>query len=502
MPSPAWRRGYLDDSAAYHRTLQPRHRRLSVQWFSIVASPLPTGFGMPTLTYLGYRGLRLPFIRKTSLGHEILHNWWGNGVYVDYQRGNWSEGPDHLHGRLRLRGGQNRPARQRDAPRLVARRRVLPGKTPVRCATFRSRANAAGARSGYSKAMLFVMLRDRLGQTSLRPGHPQLLGRQRFGSPVGMNYSPPLKAPRATARRLLCRLARPTSPADVAIATPSTAVRTPGKPPYQLTIPLPPKQDARLPLRLPVNQRRRPVQTRWVELDAEHATATIPLAFAPQTCAFDPDMRVWRRLQANQLPPILRQWMAGRSPQLVDVARGRRGQPGSRATGRAIVREPARITGASPAEQRPERQNPVLLAGTHAEVDQALAGAGLPARPASLAGKGRRQVDRAGPALPAGHHLRPGRGGAQCPATRPAPLRRAKLAGFSSRGASSTRHLAGIPGNHRGRHPGKRTKMKHHLTLTTPACWPALDGNLMATEEPEIRIAAPETTSKSAAMCR
>ena len=37
-------------------------------------------------------------------------------------------------------------------------------------------------------------------------------------------------------------------------------------------------------------------------------------------------------------------------------------------------------------------QNPVLLAGTHAEVDQALAGAGLPARPASLAGKGTAQV--------------------------------------------------------------------------------------------------------------
>ena len=60
--------------------------------FSVVSSPLPTGFGMPTLTYLGVDVLRLPFIRQTSLGHEILHNWWGNGVYVDFRRGNWSEG--------------------------------------------------------------------------------------------------------------------------------------------------------------------------------------------------------------------------------------------------------------------------------------------------------------------------------------------------------------------------------------------------------------------------
>jgi len=36
--------------------------------------------------------VRLPFIRTTSLGHEVLHNWWGNGVYVDWERGNWCEG--------------------------------------------------------------------------------------------------------------------------------------------------------------------------------------------------------------------------------------------------------------------------------------------------------------------------------------------------------------------------------------------------------------------------
>ncbi len=60
--------------------------------FSVVASPLPTGFGMPTLTYLGAQVIRLPFIRDTSLGHEVLHNWWGNSVYPDYARGNWAEG--------------------------------------------------------------------------------------------------------------------------------------------------------------------------------------------------------------------------------------------------------------------------------------------------------------------------------------------------------------------------------------------------------------------------
>ena len=60
--------------------------------FSIVSSPLPTGLGMPSFTYLGIEVLRLPFIRTTSLGHEVLHNWWGNGIVADHASGNWAEG--------------------------------------------------------------------------------------------------------------------------------------------------------------------------------------------------------------------------------------------------------------------------------------------------------------------------------------------------------------------------------------------------------------------------
>jgi hypothetical protein len=47
---------------------------------------------MPSFTLLGSRVIRLPFILYSSYPHEILHNWWGNSVYVDYARGNWSEG--------------------------------------------------------------------------------------------------------------------------------------------------------------------------------------------------------------------------------------------------------------------------------------------------------------------------------------------------------------------------------------------------------------------------
>ena len=58
-------------------------------------------YGMPSFTLLGSRVIRFPFILHSSYPHEILHNWWGNSVYVDYDSGNWAEGltsylADHL----------------------------------------------------------------------------------------------------------------------------------------------------------------------------------------------------------------------------------------------------------------------------------------------------------------------------------------------------------------------------------------------------------------------
>jgi len=60
--------------------------------FSVVENRLPTGYSMPTFTVLGQRVVRLPFITETSLGHETLHQWFGNAVRTDPAGGNWAEG--------------------------------------------------------------------------------------------------------------------------------------------------------------------------------------------------------------------------------------------------------------------------------------------------------------------------------------------------------------------------------------------------------------------------
>ena len=74
-----------------------------------------TGYGMPSFTLLGQQVIRFPFILHSSYPHEILHNWWGNGVFVDYAGGNWCEGltaylADHLIAEQRGQGAEHRRA--------------------------------------------------------------------------------------------------------------------------------------------------------------------------------------------------------------------------------------------------------------------------------------------------------------------------------------------------------------------------------------------------------
>lgn len=84
--------GYLDRTAQYLARFTDQIGPYPFDDFHIIAAPVSAGYGFAGLTYMGARVLALPFIKDSSLGHEILHNYWGNGVFPDYQTGNWAEG--------------------------------------------------------------------------------------------------------------------------------------------------------------------------------------------------------------------------------------------------------------------------------------------------------------------------------------------------------------------------------------------------------------------------
>ena len=82
---------YLEATANYLSLYSDLFGPYPFKKFAVVENFFPTGYGFPSYTLLGSAVLRLPFIIYNSLGHEIAHCWWGNGVYVDYEGGNWSE---------------------------------------------------------------------------------------------------------------------------------------------------------------------------------------------------------------------------------------------------------------------------------------------------------------------------------------------------------------------------------------------------------------------------
>lgn len=84
--------GYLDTAAQLIHRFEALIGPFPFPRFAVVENRLPTGYALPTFTLLGQAVVRLPFIKDSALGHEILHSWFGHGVRVSDTGGNWSEG--------------------------------------------------------------------------------------------------------------------------------------------------------------------------------------------------------------------------------------------------------------------------------------------------------------------------------------------------------------------------------------------------------------------------
>ena len=150
------------------------------QRFSIVENFLPTGYSLPTFTLLGSGVIRLPFIVDTSLGHEILHQWLGNLVYVDYARGNWAEGlttylADHQFEEEKGRGWEYRKNALIDYQSYVNEQNEYPLRA------FQRRSDRASEAIGYSKGlMVFHMLKKMMGEEAFHRSLRDFVAEKKF----------------------------------------------------------------------------------------------------------------------------------------------------------------------------------------------------------------------------------------------------------------------------------------------------------------------------------
>ncbi|MFI5305342.1 MAG: M1 family metallopeptidase, partial [Nitrospiria bacterium] len=83
---------YLDKMKEYLKRDEIKFGNYPYKTLAVVDSPIMVGLGFPEFTLIGEKLLTIPDMINTSLGHEILHNWYGSGIYVTPGSGNWTEG--------------------------------------------------------------------------------------------------------------------------------------------------------------------------------------------------------------------------------------------------------------------------------------------------------------------------------------------------------------------------------------------------------------------------
>jgi Peptidase family M28/Peptidase family M1 domain/PDZ domain len=154
---------YLTAAKTYTNMYSELLGRYPYKKFAMVENFWETGYGMPSFTLLGSTVIRLPFILNSSYPHEILHNWWGNSVFVDYSKGNWSEGltvylADYLIKEQQGKAKEYRMATLQKYTDYVKKAKDFP------LTDFKSRHSSASEAIGYGKSMMFFhMLRLKLG---------------------------------------------------------------------------------------------------------------------------------------------------------------------------------------------------------------------------------------------------------------------------------------------------------------------------------------------------
>ncbi len=306
QPDPALASKYLDATSRYLRMYNELLGPYPYQKFALVENFWETGYGMPSYTLLGPQIIRFPFILTSSYPHEILHNWWGNSVYVDYGTGNWCEGltaylADHLLKEVEGQGAEYR----RDVLKKYRDFASTSGDFPLR--EFRSRHSAATEAVGYGKTLMgFHMLRRQLGddlfRQTLKRYYKEFRGQRASFADVRSVFE---AASGRDLRRFFEEWVNRTGAADLVVADVSSRRRAGG---YTVTGTVRQRQSGPYALEIPVvvTTAAGPV-TALVRSQAAATAFSIDTPGEPLSVAVDPEFDLFRSLDPRETAPSIGQ---------------------------------------------------------------------------------------------------------------------------------------------------------------------------------------------------
>ncbi|OOC09465.1 M1 family metallopeptidase [Thioalkalivibrio halophilus] len=372
---------YREKTVEYLERFSDRIGPYAFDSFTVAASPAPVGLAFSGFTLLGERVIPLPFIPHTSLGHEVLHNWWGTGVYADRRQGNWTEGLTTFMADYRF--AEERGEARDERGQWLRDYAALPAGEDYPHGEFVGGNAGADRIAGYHRgAMLWRMLEDRIGEAALHAGLADFYAEYRhreagwpeliaavdaateddlepfFEQWIGRAGAPRLALENPAARedadgwRVTARLAQ----ADT-------------DHPWRVRVPLVvefAEEDGR--------------ETHWVDL--EEAAIELELELStdarPARIAVDPDWRVFRHLAAEECPRILREAELDPATRVIPLGGA---SPAELAPWLGRVPETADPDTDPDSDSGAGAEAPRVLLGSRAAVAEWLSERGLPTRP-------------------------------------------------------------------------------------------------------------------------
>ncbi|MDH3326596.1 MAG: M20/M25/M40 family metallo-hydrolase [Gammaproteobacteria bacterium] len=301
---------YLDATAQYLEMYRELLGPYPYTKFALVENFWETGFGMPSFTLLGPQIIRFPFILHTSYPHELLHNWWGNSVYVNYDEGNWAEGltsylADHLIKEQKGQGGLHRRAVLQKYTNFTQGGGDFPLKE------FVSRHNAVTEAVGYGKTlMLFHMLRQNLGDEVFTKGLRQFYMNYRYKvasfSDIETTFS---QVSGINLKSFFDAWVKRTGAPDLKLENAAVTKNKNGK--YLLSANLIQKQagevyDLDVPFAISLKGKTL-AQRKVVTMQGRTLSVNLEFDEEPVAIEVDPEFDLFRRLHLNETPPSLSQ---------------------------------------------------------------------------------------------------------------------------------------------------------------------------------------------------
>lgn len=165
---------YLTKTQEYFSLYKNMFGFLPFNNFSVVETPFPAGYSMPTFTLIGQQIINKDFVLDNSLGHEIAHQWFGNYVYSPAQ-GNWVEGMTTFYADYLYAKKANKASEYRKSM-LIKYNSFVNSENEIALIEFTQKTKESKNAIGYEKAtFFFYMLEKKIGKEAFDRGIKKLL---------------------------------------------------------------------------------------------------------------------------------------------------------------------------------------------------------------------------------------------------------------------------------------------------------------------------------------